>query len=58
MSNWPHPIIANRNISTSSAGIGMSGASGPPKPVSTKYPMKEPIMKTSPWAKLSSFRIP
>ena len=40
------------------AAIGMLGSAAPPSHVSTKYPMYEPIMKTSPWAKLRSFRIP
>jgi hypothetical protein len=54
----PDPTIAAANMSKNRTGIETFGLVAPPSAVSTKYPMYEPIMKTSPCAKLSSFRIP
>ena len=51
----PAPSIAAR---TSARSPRPMLGSARPSHVSTKYPMYEPIMKTSPWAKLRSFRIP
>ena len=45
-------------MSAMTIAIGRLGSAAPPSHVSTKKPMYEPIMKTSPWAKFRSFRIP
>ena len=38
--------------------IEMAGFVGPPNAWSTPYAAKAPTMNTSPWAKLSSLRMP
>ena len=43
---------------TSSSGTGIVSAFGPPNHWITKNPMYAPTMYRSPWAKLSSFKIP
>jgi hypothetical protein len=54
----PQPPMAASTISTISSQTAALGSSAPPSQPRTPQPMNAPTMRTSPWARLSSFRIP